>query len=150
MRRLLVFLLMAVLVLVPGSGALAGQRPETTTIHLRETETFLDVGCEQVVPITIRFRGVIHETLFRDGRVHVTGTFTGTFTFSEAGVDYAGHFTSWFGLNVNRRNWNATDTFTAVGRGSDGAHIRFQVVAHVSSNAKGDVVVEFVRVRGHC
>ena len=150
MRRITVFLLMAVLVVVPGSSALAGQRPETNTIHVRETETFPDVGCEQVVPITITYRGVIHETLFRDGRVHVTGTFTGTFTFSEAGVDYAGHFTTWFGFNANRRNWNSTETFSAVGRGSDGSHVRFQLVAHVSSNAKGDVTVEFVRERGHC
>jgi hypothetical protein len=145
----------ATLVIALGLVAGAGAAPPTTeTIHFTETFVDTDIGCEEVVDITVESKGVIHETIFGDPNdpdsVHVTGTFVGTFSFVEAGVTYSGRFTGWFGLNANSKNFVATDTFRANGRGSDGSHVRFQFTGHFSVNANGEVTVDFAKERGGC
>ncbi len=155
------------LVLAATAGT-AAAKPVTFTFHEKgSTETFRDViPClDDEVPATITTteNGVFHVTaagIDDQGTpdpeddtfippYHVTGTFTGTF---EAVPDdasfptFTGHFTQWFGENVNASNVAATFTFTVIGRGSDGSVLRFHDTAHFSATPQG-ATLEFDKPR---
>jgi hypothetical protein len=157
-----------VLTLTVGSAAAA---PVTMTIHEKNvTSTFSDViPClgEEALPATITTteNGVFHITaagLDDQGTpdpgddvpippLHVTGTFTGTFVAvpDDASLPtFAGHFTQWFGENVNTKNDVATITFTVIGHGSDGSAIKFHETAHFSVTPEG-ATVEFDKMTCH-
>ena len=98
--------------------------------------------------VTITYNSVFHVTQFDDGRYHVTGTQTGTFSFAPtdpALPNSSGSFTTWFGENGNSRTFNATSTFSVRGRTDDGEHVRFNVTTHITV-AGSDVVVQFEKV----
>ncbi len=142
-------LILALCGLLP-AAALA-QPPVTETIHERFDTTEFDTLCTgAVVPIHITGKSVFHITEFADGRFHVTGTQVGRFTATDAGITYTGRFTIWFGANSNTKSLNATFTFSATGKGSDGSRLRLKGLAHVTVNASGDVTTEFERFRTVC
>jgi hypothetical protein len=147
----------------------AAARPVTMTFHEKnETETFRDViPClgEEPAPATITTveSGVFHVTaagIDDQGTpapdddtfippYHVTGTFTGTFTAvpdDPSLPTFTGHFTQWFGENVNRQNVAATFTFTIIGQGSDGSILKFHDTAHFSATPQG-ATLEFDKFR---
>lgn len=86
---------------------------------------------------------MLHTTAFDDGRYHITGTLQGWSTWERDGEAYSGHFTQWFGENVNRRNHNNTFTLNGEGWGTDGRKAQVKDVAHMATNANGETVVEF-------
>ncbi len=145
-RRLTVVLLTTILVALAGP-AYAGS-PTTTTQHQKGlVETFVDVipNCEgggTEYTITTTSNSVQHETLFNDGRVHVT--FTSTGTFSAVPLDtglpsYTGKFTIWGGFNANGETANGTFTFNVRGTGSDGSTFSTHLVEHFNQRPDGTV-----------
>jgi opacity protein-like surface antigen len=153
---------------VGGIAGAAWARPVTLTFHEKHaTETFRDViPClDGGAPATITTteNGVFHVTaagVDDQGTpnpdddtfippYHVTGTFTGTFVAmpdDPALPTFRGHFTQWFGENVNRNNVASTFTFTVIGHGSDGSTIKFHETAHFSITPNG-AVLEFDKTR---
>lgn len=125
--------------------------PVTTTIHGNGlVETFDDVltcGNSPIYQITTTSNFVFHETLFDDGRVHVTFTETGTFVATNLTLpDYTGKFTVWGGFNANGTTQNGTFTFTAHGTGDDGSTVDNHVTDHFNLRPDGSVN-EFFRCR---
>jgi hypothetical protein len=75
---------------------------------------------------------VEHVTFFPGGdEFWATFTETGTVTFSEAGVDWSGHFTEWGNDNQNETKGNATFTTTINFTASDGSTAQGQDTSHV-------------------
>jgi hypothetical protein len=71
-------------------------------------------------------------TFFPNGdEFWATFTETGTVTFSEAGVDWSGHFTEWGNDNQNETNGNATFTTTVNFTASDGSIAQGHDTSHV-------------------
>jgi hypothetical protein len=115
------------------------------------TETFHDVNpCTgEGATVTITYNGVVHVTFAANGSFHITGTFTGDVVIvpdDPSQPTFTGHFTQWFGDNVNSKNQAATFTFTVIAKGSDGSRLRFHETAHFSVSATG-VIVEFDKLR---
>lgn len=132
--------------------SLAGaQPPETETIHETFTDVEVDTICGEAVSIDVEGQSVFHITEFDDGRVHVTGTSVGRFSFELAsGEVVTGRFTTWFGENATSLdNFNATFTFNATGRGDEGTHAMLKEVAHITY-VDGEVVVEFDNLSSTC
>lgn len=150
-RRLAVLLFAGVLLLM-GGPAVASPSTETTTFK-GLVETFVDVvpSCEGGGPlyqITTTSNGVLHETIFDDGRVHATFTQTGTFVAVPlaAGLpSYTGKFTVWGGFNANGSTVNGTFTLMARGTGSDGSTFKNNSVDHFNERPDGTVNAFF-----HC
>ncbi len=131
-------LIVALLIIgtVPAQAAPA----QTETFHIKgEEETFVDVvPCvepETLATITTVTNGVLHTTV-KDDTLHVTGTFTSTFTAVTATTTYEGHFTIWFGENKNRQNDANTFTFNVTGRSVDGSErINAHFLEHLNTSA---------------
>ena len=149
MRRAFTFLLLVGLLLFTVSSAFAsGAETFTQTFH-NFTEPLEDVSACTGEPIsgTITYNGVIHSTLTPNGGFHVTGTFTGDFEgVLPDGTTASGHFTTWFGDNFNTKNENHTFTFTVHGSTLDGEDFQWHITAHLSTNAQGEVVVDFFKL----
>ena len=118
------------------------------TQHFSETDVSRDsnpcTGAKGL--LTIVSDGVVHENTLASGGYHVTGTFTGDLTFDATKADqpdYTGHTTTWFGENDNTRNETGTFTFSFVANGTDGSIIHGTEVAHYSTDARGNVTVDF-------
>jgi hypothetical protein len=128
---------------------------ETTTTHFSDTGSFPEVNpCSGATgTATVDFKGVRHITALDNGTFHETGTDTGTFTFvpdDPSQPTYTGHFASWFGQNVNSRNFTETSTFNVALKGSDGSRLTVHLVAHVTLHADGTATVEFEKQQLHC
>ena len=96
---------------------------------------------------------VFHITTHADGDLWLTGTGTGTATFTPqeaGGVSYSGHFTTWFGEALNEKNSVEHSTSTFVLTGSDGSHVVVHGTDHLSTNAHGEVTVEFEKMHASC
>jgi hypothetical protein len=136
-----------------GSPVSASGGPPITATEVLKDVTFVDADVNPCTGdpgiVTTVVNAVFHITEFSDGRVHVTGTATGSFEFDAtdpAAVDYAGHFTQWFGENHNPTVDNSTFTFTVIGVGTDGSTIRFHDTAHITVIGS-DLVVGFEKAR---
>jgi len=82
---------------------------------------------------------VEHVTFFPAGdEFWATFTETGTVNFSEAGVDWSGHFTEWGNDNQNETNGNATFTTTINFTASDGSIAQGHDTSHVLWNGVQD------------
>ncbi len=82
---------------------------------------------------------VEHVTFFPGGdEFWATFTETGTVSFSEAGVDWSGHFTEWGNDNQNETNGNATFTSTINFTASDGTIAQGHDTSHVLWNGVQD------------
>ncbi len=155
MRRLgiLVGLVLALTVVLPVA---AGGNPGTVSVT--QTWQGLTHSVDDVNPctghgveVTLTSNGVLHETIFANSDVYrFTLTETSSFTFTEAGVVYAGQGTFWTNGNWNERNQNFTTTFAAQGRGSDGSHVSVSWKAHLTFNAVGVETVSFDIVSASC
>lgn len=130
-----------------------GQRPTTTTLHQElPDDSFPEALCGGEMGLLSLSNGkeIFHITEFEDGRVHVTGTFRGNFSFVQDGITYTGHFTGWFGENVNRNNMVGTFTLSGQGKGSDGSKVSVKGLAHFTQNANGEVTTEFEQLEFTC
>ena len=151
MRHVLTFLMLVGLLLFPASRVSAdGAVTDTQTFHnFTLTEPDIDQCTGAPGNVTITYNGVLHTTLTPNGGVHVTGTFTGDFVFvplDPALPTGSGFFTVWFGDNFNGKNENHTFTFTVHGTDSGGADLAWHITAHMSTNANGEVLVDFFRL----
>jgi len=149
MRRAFTFLLLVGLLLFSVSSALAnGAETFTQTFH-HVTDPLEDINlCTgEAISGTITYNGVTHATMTPNGGIHLTGTFTGVFEGDLAGGGSAsGRFTIWFGDNFNNRNETHTFTFTVHGTTSAGEDFQWHLTAHLSTNANGEVVVNFEKL----
>jgi hypothetical protein len=160
------FLIVAVLAVaaLPATAGAHGGKAETFTATFKDfEETFPEVNPCSGVPgtVTVTQNGVFHVTVHPDGHFHLTGTFTGPFTFvpdDPSEPTFEGRFTTWFGENHNTNMANATFTFSVRGKGSDGSSLKFNAVAHITAATIDfstdpptltDVVVEFEKARCH-
>ncbi len=153
-KRLLAMTTVLLVALVTAGGT-ANAAPTTTTVHERGVvETFVDVLaiCTEDPPlyeITTTSNRVFHETLFADGRVHITFTDTGTFRaepLDSSLPGYTGKFTIWGGFNANRKSANGTFTFNLRGTGSDGSTLSHHLTEHFNERPNG-TVQEFFKCR---
>jgi hypothetical protein len=151
MRYVLGVLIVLTAGLVPAAGA---SPPETETITVKDTETFVDVipTCDEGGPlyeITLDYNLVEHSTVSDDGE-HFTFTQTGTFVAValEAGQpDASGHFTIWGGFNASPGGAvNGTFTLSVRGRFEDGTRINTHVTDHFNHTPTG---AEFFFTRCH-
>jgi hypothetical protein len=144
MRRAL--LLSAALLLLIATPAYA-QPPETNTIHEKDlVETFVDIlpSCEggPLYTITTTSNLVFHETIFDDGRVHITFTQTGTAVgepLDPSLPTFTAKFTVWGGFNDNGKTANGTFTFNVRGTLSDGSRFRTHLNDHFNVRPDGSV-----------
>ncbi|MDP9318400.1 MAG: hypothetical protein M3O94_04865 [Actinomycetota bacterium] len=98
---------------------------------------------------TLVYSDVFHGTINKNGS-WFTGTVHGTVSFvptDPALPTYAGHFTTWFGDENNRKNEVEHSTFSVEAKGSDGSKVTFHDTAHASTNANGVVTVTFDKAR---
>ena len=147
LRRVFTGVLAGGLLLLFGGTAVAAP-PETNTTTARNlVETFVDVvpSCEPDGPayeITTTSNAIEHETVFEDGRIHVTFTETGTFVAEPLDdpslPSYTGKFTTWGGFNQNGALVsNGTFTFNVRGTGSDGSTFSVHTVDHFNTTPTG-------------
>jgi hypothetical protein len=138
-------------------AAAGGAGTETLTEHqhnqvLFSAPTANPCTGEEGTITAIAANEVFHATMHADGTFWVTGTAEGTATFvpSGSGLTYSGHFTSWFGEALNRKNHIEHDTNTFVLRAADGSQVVVHMKDHLSTNAAGEVTVEFKKESAHC
>jgi hypothetical protein len=153
MKAIVAFFMLGALVLgaFAAPSLASAQPPETDTIRETFTDVEVDFICGEVVNIDVEGKAVFHITEFDDGRVHVTGTSVGHFSFELAsGEVVTGRFTTWFGENVTSLdNFNATFTFNATGKGDEGTHVMLKEVSHITF-VDGEVIVEFDNLSSTC
>lgn len=78
-------------------------------------------------------RSVFHVNVNRDGEIWVTGTDEGTAAFipvDPSGVSGTGHWTDWFGFNLNEQNMESTSTFDISMHLSNGQNVTSHDVSH--------------------
>lgn len=96
-----------------------------------------------------RFR--LHARLIGSAQLAPADEGTATFTPDDPnGVSASGHFAAWFGESLNEKNDVQHDTFNLQLRGTDGSHITVHEVAHLSTNAAGEVTVNFDKMSVTC
>lgn len=97
---------------------------------------------------------LIHESADASGGFHVTGTVAPSgVTLSYSGDSNVYHLAgaSWFGGNFTDAQSDFTDTeFFQILGASGGPVDRVSVVAHFTTNANGDITVDFERDSGTC
>ena len=161
-RRLVgVAIVAAVVALLTAGAALAdagGRGTVTITTHDHDVTLFSDPVTNPctAAPGTltaVAANTVFHVTFFTNGdELWVTGTDEGAFTFTPdtpGGVTGSGHFAAWFGESFNNKNdvQHFTNTFNLTA--SDGSHFVAHETSHLSTNAAGDVIVNFDKMDMH-
>jgi len=151
MARKLSLLLLPLLLLGLTAGPALAQATSTTTPFHGVTEEFQDVNpCTgDPASIQITYNGVFHFSTAANGSEHVTGTQTGTFSLTPLDPtlpSYTGHFTMWFGGNLNSRTEGFWVTFNVKGTGSDGSTLSFNAVEQLHISATGEVTVDFFKL----
>lgn len=90
--------------------------------------------------LTLTYGEVFHETVNQAGDGWLTSTVTGDLSFipsDSARPSYAGHFENWFGASFNLNNSVFHDTSNTTATGSDGSHLSFHMIDHMSISASG-------------
>jgi hypothetical protein len=139
-RRLLVGLMAAGLLLAGGPPAFAAP-PVTETIQQKNlVDTFVDVlpSCQPGGPLytfTVTINHVEHSTTFADGRIHRGVTETGTFVavpLADPSLPtYTGTLVVRNGFFIqNGQNINNTFTYSVHGTGSDGSTFNTHTTLH--------------------
>ena len=153
--------LAAVIALLSAGAALAdagGQGTVTITEHAHDVTLFSDPvtnPCtgEPGTLTAIAANEVFHVTFFTvSDEFWVTGTDEGTVTFTPddpSGVSASGHFAAWFGESFNNKNdvQHSTNSFNLTA--SDGSHFVAHETFHLSTNAAGQVIVNFDKMDMH-
>lgn len=152
--------LAAIIALLAVGAAMAeGRDTVTITQHAHNVQLFSEPvtnPCtgESGTLTAIARNEVFHITFFAgEDELWVTGTDEGTATFTPDdpnGVSASGHFATWFGESINEKNEVSHDTFNLQLRGSDGSHIVVHDTAHLSTNAAGEVTVNFDKMSVTC
>jgi hypothetical protein len=103
--------------------------------------------------LTVTFHNVTHMTTRPTGGASFTSTTNGTFSFVPADStlpSYTGHFVMWDGAQTQNLGpsgptgqFTQTGTFSVNGQGSDGSHLVFHEVFHITTLANGTVTVAF-------
>jgi hypothetical protein len=150
MARKLCLLLVPLLLGLMAGPAMAQATSTTTPFH-GVTEEFPDVNPCTGDPATIRitYNGVLHESTAANGSFHLTGTQTGTVVVTPDDPTlptYTGHFTVWFGGNINSQNEGFWFTFNVKAIGSDGSRLVLNAVEQLHISATGEVTVEFSKL----
>ena len=88
---------------------------------------------------------VFHLNVNGAGDLWATGTQTGaaTFTSSDGGNNYSGHWTSWFGEQLNKQNAVTTDTLNVTMQDAAGDTVSMHQVDHMRFDQYGDVLQVF-------
>jgi hypothetical protein len=87
---------------------------------------------------------IFHITINAASDFWATSTQEGTFVLlSTSGVTFTGHIAGWFGESVNNQNFVFHSTFNVVATGSDGSHVSFHMVSHLSTSADGTMTLMF-------
>jgi hypothetical protein len=163
-RRIIVALMLAALVALAAAGAASAQTPVTDTqvekFSESFTETFHCVNNNEPYDITVVARELTHITaagIDEDDNLippfHEHSTFVGKYVAVPAdgtGPTYTGHFNAGFQLNVNQFDGPAitfTDRDKSTAKGSDGSRLNFHLLERITVNAKGEVTVDFVKVK---
>jgi|SRR5438093_4986300 len=148
--------------LLSAGAALAdagGRGTVTITQHAHNVQLFSDAvtnpcNGESGTLTAIAANEVFHLTFFTNGdELWVTGTDEGTATFTPddpSGVSASGHFAAWFGESLNEKNDVQHDTFNLQLRATDGSVIVVHETAHLSTNAAGEVTVNFDKMSVSC
>jgi hypothetical protein len=142
--------LLGLLAFAPAAQAAGGDHTQSFTEHLHGTIVQKEINpCTgNKVLVTETINAVQHVTYFvGEDEVWFTFTITGSASFTEGGLDYSGHFTTWGNFNLNEQNSNSTFTFSIFLNRSDGARINAHEVAHITYNGNGDITVEFDAIR---
>ena len=163
MRRIIVVFMLAALVALAVAGT-ALARPITVSHHLhKDTGSFTDfVVCqgEKLYDITGTSTELVRFTaagVDEEGNplppLHFHHTFVGRFVavpVDGIGPTFTGHARDTETLNAKSFEefvGTYTDDHMVIARGSDGSKINFHLHVRYSVNAKGEVTVDFVRVR---
>jgi hypothetical protein len=161
MKRSLLFLILAPLLLALGTTLPAYAAPGgtghtvTSTDNFHGTQSFQDFNpCTgSLLNINLTSNIVEHITFFPAGD-ELWATFTEedkvVATDPVTGVVYTGHATFWGNFNLNERNSNSTFTGSITLRGSDGSVVKLHEVDHFTLAANGQVTVSFERPRLTC
>ena len=136
-------------------AAKGGAGTETTTEHImlfHEEEAMNPCTGEKGTLVTIGSNVKEHVTTQADGDHWATFNAEGsvTFTPAEGGLPYSGHFHLWFGESLNNKNEVHHETDTFVLHAANGSTVIVHTVGHVSTNAKGEPVVEFHTMEPQC
>jgi hypothetical protein len=142
MRKLALFLALAILVLVAASSALGAGATNSTDHVFGFTFSEPDVNpCSGATGTSTQtVNAVEHVTTLADGTSHETFTATGTFKFIPNDPNqpsFSGHSTFWDGENVTSQTFTATAIFAVALVGSDGSHLSAHEVAHVTITPSG-------------
>jgi len=153
--------LAVVIVVASAAVALAaagGAGTETSTEHAHEKVLFSfptanpcteEAGMLTAIAANERF----HLTTHADGEKWATGTAEGAVTFTpfeEGAPVYSGHFAAWIGESINQKNMVEHETSTFVLRAANGSQVIVHMKGHLSTNAAGEVTVEFKEESAHC
>jgi len=164
MRRIIVVFMLAAGLVSAVAGVAWAQKPITVSDHSgKETGTFTDrLSCQgdQLYNYTMTSHELVHVTasgVDEDGNylppLHFHHTFVGKFVavpVDGTGPTYIGHARDVETLNAKSFEefvGTYTDDHRVIARGSDGSKINFHLHVRYSVNAKGEVTVDFVRVR---
>ena len=150
------------LALVPATGAIAAQQTyQYTFASQNQDKTFVDVGlcAPGAATFHLTYNEILHVSATQSGLtadevealaesdsssvlVKITYTQTGALELTEAaGVVYTGHFTSWFGGNVDGRSVVFSGVFDVNLVASDGSRISGHFNSHSTVIAGREVVV---------
>jgi hypothetical protein len=164
MRRTIVAFILAALMAMAIAGTAWAQPPITVSHHVhKDTGSFTDfVVCqgEKLYEITMTSTELVRFTaagVDEEGNplppLHFHHTFVGKFVavpVDGTGPTYTGHARDVETFNAKSFEefvGTYTNNHMVIARGSDGSKINFHLHVRYSVNAKGEVTVDFVRVR---
>ncbi|MDQ3863293.1 MAG: hypothetical protein M3317_07315 [Actinomycetota bacterium] len=164
LRRALLVCVLALVLAAMAAGAASAQTPITVSQHSHKTtESFTGyVNCQgtKLYDITYTFNELVRFTAAGEDEegnplppLHFHHTFVGWFVavpVDGTGPTFTGHETSNEMLNAKSFEefvGTYSDQHRIIARGSDGSKINFHLHVRFSVNAKGEVTVDFVRVR---
>lgn len=120
----------------------------TTTCTMNTHDATMPIG--PVPPCVLAGSGtatgvnsIFHITVNGAGDLWFTGTITAAFTFTTGTppVTYTGHFTIWFGTEINNQNGVQNSTFNAQGRAPDGSTIDLHMSIGFGVSASGQPIM---------
>jgi hypothetical protein len=164
LRRALMVCVLALVLAALAAGAASAQTPITVSQHShKQTESFTGfVNCQgtKLYDITVTYDRLDRFTaagVDEEGNplppLHFHSTFV--YKFVAVPVDGTGPTFVGHGRDVGTLNaksfeefvGNYSDQHRVIARGSDGSKINFHIYERFSVNAKGEVTVDFLRVR---